>query len=104
MTDDKRTTAYIKKKACACLMAFLRRQPAIYKEDQFVAGFSSLLRSTNYGLLLSACSLLYVTIKIVGPEAYSTSLQQLVFVLENNENIKEHSNNYYYYMTPCPWL
>jgi len=42
-----------------------------------------------------------VTIQLVGPDAYSPALQQLVFVLEN---IKEHANNYYYYMTPCPWL
>jgi len=101
LTDDKKTTPYIKKKACACLMSFLRRQPSIYHEEAFKAGFSTILRSTNFGLLLSACSLLYVTIQLVGPEAYSPALQQLVFVLEN---IKEHANNYYYYMTPCPWL
>jgi AP-2 complex subunit alpha len=71
LTDDKKTTAYIKKKACACLMSFLRRQPSIYNEQSFKAGFAGLLRSTNFGLLLSACSLLYVTIQIAGPEAYS---------------------------------
>ena len=30
--EDKRTTAYIKKKAVACLQSFLRRQPSIYDD------------------------------------------------------------------------
>ena len=75
-----------------------------FDDDCFVDGISDISLAAfefRFGVLLSVTSLLLQTIKLAGHDGYEQYLQQLVFVIEN---IKEHSNNYYYYMTPCPWL
>jgi AP-2 complex subunit alpha len=58
LTDNTRCSPYIKKKAVACLISFLRRQPTIYDASKFKSGFTHLLRSTNFGQLMASCALL----------------------------------------------
>ena len=101
LQENRSTPLYVRKKACMCLLALLRRQKLIYKPDIWVEGMHSLLSSTNYGLLLSACSLLLTTIKMFGPEQYVSLTPQLVTILSD---MQKYAQDYYYYMTPCPWL
>lgn len=70
LADNRSVPIYVRKKACLCLLSFLRRYKQLYNKDKWIEGISDLLKCTNYGLLLSAMSLLKGTIKIVGPEGY----------------------------------
>lgn len=101
LSESRSIPIYVRKKACLCLLSFLRRHKQLYNQEKWIEGLQVLLKCTNYGLLLSAMSLFKGTIKIVGPEGYECLLPQLVFILRN---IKDHAQDYYYYMTPCPWL
>jgi len=37
----------------------------------------------------------------MGPQGFHVHIPQLISILNN---INQHSQDYYYYMTPCPWL
>jgi len=41
------------------------------------------------------------TIQIFGPDGYEQFMLPLLKILRN---INDHATDYYYYMTPCPWL
>ena len=41
------------------------------------------------------------SIKLFGHEGYEGLVPQLVVILSH---IQEYAQDYYYYMTPCPWL
>ena len=101
LSENRSCPLYVKKKACMCLLSFLRREKQIYDKDLWVQGLHGLLKSTNYGLLLSACSLMKGTIKMFGHEGFESLVPQLVIILSH---IQEYAQDYYYYMTPCPWL
>jgi len=79
----------------------MRRQKDIYDRDRWIYGIGVLLKSTNYGLLLSSCALLLGTITLFGHNGYEHFIEPLVKILRN---INDHATDYYYYMTPCPWL
>lgn len=70
LIENRSTPVYVRKKATMCLASMLRRQKLIYQPVIWVEGMQSLLQSTNYGLLLSACSLLKTTILMFGYEQY----------------------------------
>ena len=70
LIENRSTPVYVRKKATMCLASMLRRQKLIYQPSIWVEGMQSLLQSTNYGLLLSACSLLKTTILMFGYEQY----------------------------------
>ena len=61
---------YVRKKACLCLLSFLRRHKQLYDREKWLTGMQNLLRCNNYGLLLSTMALLKGTIRIVGPDGY----------------------------------
>ncbi len=65
-TEDRMVSHQVKKKACLCLLSFMRRQKDIYDRDRWVKGIKVLLQSTNYGLLLSSCALLLGTLTLFG--------------------------------------
>ena len=64
-------------------------------------GITGLLNQNNYGLLLSSCALLKTSITMFGNENFVPLMPQLVTILSD---IQKYSQDYYYYMTPCPWL
>ena len=101
LQENRSTPVYVRKKACMCLLSLMRRQKLIYKPEIWVEGMHSLLSATNNGLLLSACSLLKTTIQMFGPESYVGLMPRLVGVLAD---MQKYAQDYYYYMTPCPWL
>lgn len=100
-TDDRTTPINVKKKACMCLLSFIRRDKSIYDFQKFLVGFENLFSSTNYGLLLSSCSLLHAVIQIFGHQGYESLISKLVLIMQN---INDYAQDYFYYMTPCPWL
>ena len=65
-TDDRTIPINVKKKACMCLLSFIRHDKNIYDFQKFLSGLETLFSSTNYGLLLSSCSLLHGVIQIFG--------------------------------------
>lgn len=65
-TEDRMIPIQVKKKACLCLLSFMRRQKDIYDKEKWINGFKFLLKSKNYGLLLSSCALLLGTINMYG--------------------------------------
>ena len=83
LTENRSCPLYVKKKACMCLLSFLRREKAIYDKELWVEGLHSLLKSTNYGLLLSACSLMKGTIKLFGHDGFESLVPQLVVILSH---------------------
>jgi vesicle coat complex subunit len=68
--NSRSVPIYVRKKACLCLLSFLRRHKQIYDKQRWIEGLQVLLKCNNYGLLLSAVSLLRGTIKIVGTDGY----------------------------------
>jgi vesicle coat complex subunit len=56
--NDRGCPNYVRKRACLTLLSFFKRYKNIYNEEKWVAGFKQLLSSTDYGLLLGACSLI----------------------------------------------
>ena len=66
-----------------CLLSMMRRQKMIYQSTLWVEGMHSLLSTTNYGLLLSACSLLKTTIQMFGCEPFLGLMPQLVTILSD---------------------
>jgi len=91
----------VKKRACLTLLSFLKRNRSIYKGERWVRGFNHLLKQEDKGLLLSACSLLLGTINIVGRNDFHSLVPLIV---QNLAHVDQNAQNYYYYMTPCPWL
>lgn len=50
---------------------------------------------------MSACALIHGTISIMGRDGFNELVPILIKILSN---INAHATDYYYYMTPCPWL
>ena len=59
------------------------------------------MKEKNYGLLLTSITLLKGIIEIEGPHRYASLAGPLINRLMN---MHQHAHDYYYYMTPCPWL
>jgi AP-2 complex subunit alpha len=101
MSDNRGITTQVRKKACICLLSFMRKNKDIYDEKVWIEGFKYLLTSMNLGLLLSATSLMLGTIKMKGPSGYEPFVGPLIHILKT---MNEHAQEYFYYMTACPWL
>lgn len=50
---------------------------------------------------MSSAALIHGTISIMGRDGFSELVPVLIKILTN---INMHAADYYYYMTPCPWL
>jgi AP-2 complex subunit alpha len=101
---DFKPPAYIRKKACLCLYSFFKRYRALFNPDhieKWAKGFVDLLENKNYGLLLSACSLIHGVIGTMGRSGFERIPAKLIVIMSK---INDYSQDYYYYMTPCPWL
>jgi hypothetical protein len=79
----------------------MRKDKQIYNQKLWVEGFRHLLSSNNLGLLLSAVTLLLGTIKIHGSSGYEEFIDPLINIFQRMPN---YAQEYYYYVTPCPWL
>jgi AP-2 complex subunit alpha len=100
--DERRgTPVYVRKRACLTLLSFFKRNKAIFSEEVWVQGFKDLLSNTNYGLLMSACSLIQGTVLVMGRPGFDAVVHPLIKILSN---INSHATDYYYYQTACPWL
>lgn len=53
------------------------------------------------GLLLSGMSLVLTTISTFGRQGYE---EIIPLIIQKMANISKYAQDYYYYMTPCPWL
>lgn len=60
-----------------------------------------MLKESNYGVLLSTMALLNGILEIFGRGGYEEVVSPLITRLSN---IAKDSDDYRYYMTPCPWL
>ena len=99
--DETRPSIYVIKKANACLLSLYRRHPKYFNTASWPDGIAKNLREKNYGLLLTSVTLLKGLVEIEGPDRYLTLAGPLVHRLSN---MHQHAHDYYYYMTPCPWL
>lgn len=100
--DERRgTPIYVRKRACLTLLSFFKRDKGIYNYEIWLQGFKDLLLNTNYGLLMSACSLIHGVITVVSRSGFEQLVHQLIRILAN---INANATDYFYYQTPCPWL
>lgn len=100
--DDARSTpVYVKKRAVLTLLSFFKRNRSIYDYEKWHQGFIQLMNSQNYGLLLSTCALINGTISVIGRQGYEDLVPKFIKILAN---INQYATDYFYYMTPCPWL
>lgn len=100
--DERRgTPVYVRKRACLTLLSFFKRNKGIYSHEKWVQGFKDLLGNTNYGLVMSACSLISGTIQIMGTQGFESLVTPLIKILSS---INAHATDYFYYQTACPWL
>ena len=67
----------------------------------YPSNFKSLLQQRNYGVLLSACSLIHYTISQIGFQHFLEIPPLLIEILKK---IADYGQDYMYYLTPCPWL
>jgi len=104
-SDVQSHPIYVKKRACLVLLSFLKRKKSLFNEKSWPAGLYQLLASKNFGLLLAGCSLLQGVINLHGAEVFGEYAESLVLRLIYKMNqMKADGKDYYYYMTPCPWL
>jgi AP-2 complex subunit alpha len=69
--EDYRPSYFIQKKACLCLYSFFKRNRDIFNREIWADAFENeLLVQKNYGLLLSACGLIYGTLISKGVEGF----------------------------------
>jgi len=100
--EDYRPSYFIQKKACLCLYSFFKRDKEVFKKDVWADAFENeLLLQKNYGLLLSACGLIYGTLISQGTEGFEGCIPKVIYILSR---IHDFSTDYLYYRTPSPWL
>lgn len=69
--EDYRPSYFIQKKACLCLYSFFKRNKDIFKREVWAEAFENeLLIQKNYGLLLSACGLIYGVLIAMGTSGF----------------------------------
>ena len=101
LSQDRMITTQVRKKACACLLSFMRKDESIYDYQTWMDGFSYLLTSNNLGLLLSTTTLMLGTIKLKGAQGFDQFIGPLINIFKK---MHDYAQEYFYYMTPCPWL
>ena len=100
--EDFRPSYYIQKKACLTLFSFFRRNQSICDVAVWSGAFKDdLLIQKNYGLLLSACSLIHGTVLVKGRDGFEGVVPKLIRILQR---IHDYATDYLYYRTPSPWL
>ncbi len=84
------------------LYSFFKRNPNVFDRAVWAGAFrDDLLNQKNYGLLLSACALMYGTILKMGRDGFEGIVPKLISLLQK---IHDYATDYLYYRTPSPWL
>lgn len=84
------------------MYSFFKRNRDIFNREVWADAFENeLLVQKNYGLLLSACGLIYGTLISKGVEGFEGCINKIIYILSR---IHDYATDYLYYRTPSPWL